>query len=83
MSYPSIFVDGSVLFSKYGYLDLTLLDCSRCEYVNNNIYKLEFLIENKEKTFLPFSGKHVHTYVRTDYSHMVGKKITKFQKYDL
>ena len=53
MSYPSIFVDGSVLFSKYAYLDLTLLDCSRCEYVNNNIYKLD------------------------------GKKITKFQKYDL
>ena len=76
--YPSIFVDRKMLFSKNANLDLTLLDCSRCRNVYNSIiYKLEFLIENKEKTFLPFSGKHVHTYVRSDYSHMVGKKITK------
>ena len=77
MSYPSIFVDGGVLFSKYAHLDLRLLDCSRSKYVSSNIYKLELLIENEEEMFLPFSGKHINTYVRTDYSHMVGKKFTK------
>ena len=48
--YPSIFVDRRMLFSKKNAnLDLTLLDCSRCWNVYNSIiYKLEFLIENKE-----------------------------------
>ena len=77
MSYPSIFVDSGLLFSKFAHLDLTLLDCS--VYSDRNMYKLEFLIEKyEEETFPRFSGKHINTYVGFDYSYMVGKKFTKY-----
>ena len=79
MSYPSIFVPSGLLFSEFAHLDLTLLDCSvYARFRDRNSYKLEFLIEKYEETFPRFSGKHINTYVGSDYSYMVGKKFTKY-----